>query len=168
MQYTEEIRGRKTSHLLAQRWACCYYSPCTASYGSLGNRDLDFSRTQKTSISEREKSQDGRRDLRAKSLSWCGGMGCGPAEKQQHFPIFHSLEWRRVLSLRLQAGGPFDVAAMGGTEMGLESACFGGGPDKAGGGFDGERGAPGGPWAFGWQHGHGARNALPSGYLNSA
>lgn len=29
--------------------------------------------------------------------------------------------------------------------MGLESACFGGGPDKAGGGFDGEKGAPGDP-----------------------
>lgn len=65
----KRLGARKTSHLLAQRQACCYYSPCTASFSSPGNRDLDFSRTQKTSISEREKSQDGRRDLRAKSLS---------------------------------------------------------------------------------------------------
>lgn len=72
-------------------------------------------------------------------------MGWGPAEEQQHFPIFHALGRRQVLSLCPQAGGPFDVVTVGGTEMGLESACFGGGPDKAGGGFDGEKGAPGDP-----------------------
>lgn len=51
----KRLRARRTSHLLAQRRVCCCYSPCTASFISLGNRDLDFSRTQKASILEREK-----------------------------------------------------------------------------------------------------------------
>lgn len=51
----KRLGARRTSHLLAQRRVCCCYSPCTASFISLGNRDLDFSRTQKASILEREK-----------------------------------------------------------------------------------------------------------------